>query len=561
MHRFRSLYLLALATGLALSGAVACSEGPPADAVAVYDGGWVTAAEAQRFLSRFDSRRLRTDASIDGDAAATEILGELCFRKILAEQGTDAQPSQTPLYLNDQASLLVEYYIERKGKRSHEVTNDEALAFYREHLRDRFTAPERITFQHIFLRGDRHSPDELASLEREILDRLSAGVPFAELVAAYSESASADQQGVVGPVYRGRMNAEFESQLDRLEIGRSGAIHVRQGTHIVQVLERRPEEVQSFEEVRRQIVTAIMERRDEGEREQLLAGLRERYGVDDHSGDADLPGDETAIRIRDRSMTRQELDAYLAYRLSLPGAIGSDPVGARREATDELITANLLYLDAIDSGLDHEPEFLDRLALHELRRRSNLGARVLLRKWAASVGEDEVLAYYEENLARFAVPQRFEASYLAMPLGTAPPFEVLQRLEALARLAFEPGADPAELEQRCADAGAHLVPTSWMTPLQAAKIGPEFQRGLLAFTAPGTSEAFRDGGMLYVINVRAIEERRPMVTPDDMDLIRERYVQLRRGDILAELKQRTLEEHHFKVLTVDLFGADAAQGG
>ena len=47
-----------------------------------------------------------------------------------------------------------------------------------------------------------------------------------------------------------------------------------------------------------------------------------------------------------------------------------------------------------------------------------------------------------------------------------------------------------------------------------------------------------------------------MVPPEDMELIRQRYVQLRRGEIVAELQQRVLEERHFKVLSTDVF-ADA----
>jgi parvulin-like peptidyl-prolyl isomerase len=534
--------------------------GVPDDAVAAYDGGYVTAAEARRFLTWFDARRLRTKAEVDVREAVTEVLSELAFRKILAEEVADDGPSpQAPLYLDQRASLLVDYYVERTGKRSHEVADEEALAFYNDHLADRFTASESVKFQHVFLRADRHSPEELAALERSIVDQVSAGVHFADLVAAHSESDSSTRDGVVGPVFRGRMDTAFEAQLYRLPVGRPGVVRTPQGDHVVVVLEKRPADVETFEAVKQQIVNAIIDRRNQTEKEQLLASLRARYGVEDRSADPGLRPDETVIRVRDRTMTQQQLDSYLTFWMSQPNRVGTGANDVRERAADELITANLLYLDAVDSGLDQEPEFLDRWAIRDLQRRSSAGAQRRLQVWAAEVGEDEVLQYFQENQARFAVPQRFQTSYLYRPLGGAPPFELQQRLEALAALAAAPGADPAEIERRCASTGARFVDMGWANPRQAARIGPEFQRRLLAMTAPGSTGAFKDEAGLYVILVRDIEARRAMSPPGDTELIRARYVELRRGDILGEMRQRVLEERHFDVLSTDVFSPE--EGG
>jgi parvulin-like peptidyl-prolyl isomerase len=540
---------------LALCAAAGCGAPIPDDAVATYDGGSVTAAEAERFLAWFDTRRLRTEAAVTDSEAVSELLEELAFRKILAEQAGDGPEAQAPLYLDARGSLLVEYYIERTGKRSHEITDEEALAFYNEHLDDRFTAPESITFQHIFLRADRHSAAELAELQQTILGQLADGVPFAELAARYSESDSVTRDGVVGPVFRGRMDPVFEEQVYRLAPGRPAVVRTAHGSHVVVVTERRPREVETFEAVKRQIVHAIMDRRNEAEKNELLAGLRERYGVEDRSGDRTLGPDDVVIRVKDRTMTRQDLDSYLAFWMSLPNRVDVGGAGLRERAADELITANLLYLDAVDSGLDQEPEFLDRWAMQRLRRDSGRGAQQALEQWAREVGEDEVLAYYRDNQSRFAVPQRFDASYLYMPLGGAAPFELQQRLEQLAAFAQQERSDPEAFRRRCAEAGATYSDMGWVTPIEAARIGPEFQRRLLSMTGPGTTDAFKDEAGLYVIQVRGVEPRRPMVPPEDMELIRGRYVQLRQGEILSELRQRLLESRSFTILSTDVFSA------
>ncbi len=547
-----NLIALSLVLG-ALILVAACGPGLPSDAVAVYDNGVVTAAEARRYLASIDTRHLRTDAEIDADSGVTEVLGDLAFLQIMAEGADDEPTEQALLYLDSRAKLLMRYYVERTGKRSHEVTDGEALAYYQEHLVDHFTFPEKIKLQHIFLRADRQPSEVLARKQREILSRLAGGTPFGELVAEYSESGSATDDGIVGPVYRGRMDAGFEEQVYRMTPGKAGVVRTPQGTHIIVVLERIPSKVEPFENVQRQIVHAIMDRRNEVERTRVMETLHTRYGVVDHSADTTISPDDIVLSIKECSLTRRELDSYLLQRMNTPGLINRAHTDVRQSLVDELIDSNLLFLDAVDTGLDKEPVFLDRRRESVLRRRSRLGTQLRLDAWAKEAGEDEVLAYYEENQARFAIPQQFQITFLLMPLGGDPAFELQQTLEELAEKAAEPGIDPAELEKRCAESGASIVNMGWTTPLEAARVGPEFQRRMLAMEEPGSSGIFMDQGGLYVILLRDLEDRRPMSTPEDLDLIRARYVELRRREILAEIKQRTLAERHFKVLSTTLF--------
>ncbi|MEN8162948.1 MAG: hypothetical protein ABFS37_02370, partial [Acidobacteriota bacterium] len=90
----------------ALIPVAACGPGVPSDAVAVYDGGAVTAAEVWRHLASLDARRLRTDAEIDADSGVAEVLADLAFLEILAEGVGDESPEQAALYLDSRAKLL-----------------------------------------------------------------------------------------------------------------------------------------------------------------------------------------------------------------------------------------------------------------------------------------------------------------------------------------------------------------------------------------------------------------------------------------------------------------------
>jgi parvulin-like peptidyl-prolyl isomerase len=548
-HTARSLGAL----GICLCTVSACGVHAPEGAVAVYDGGWVSADEAQQYLRLMDPKRLRTDAEVDSDAGTRKLLEDIAFRKILASEAGDEGPSERPLYVDDAGSLLVRYYIERTGKRSHEVTDEEALAYYREHLEDRFTVPEKTTFQHIFLRADRHSADEIRRIEARVLERLGAGVPFEELAASTSDSASAEDGGKVGPVYRGRLDPEFEGPLDSMKIGVPGIIRTPAGSHIVVVLERTPPEVQSFEAVKRQIVSAIIARRDEQEREQLLATLRDRYGVEDRSDELGLGPDEVVIRVKDRTMTRRQLDRALTSWLATPDSVSAGQGDRRRQFAESLITSNLLYLDAVDQGLRDEDAFLDRLQAHELRRRSAVGLRQRLAKLSEEVQDEDVLRFYDENQARFKAPPRYHGRFLYLPFGSASPFELQQRLERLAALAGDVSEDADDWPRRCNEAGVVVTEMAGMTPLQAARVGPEFQRRLLELDGPGCSGVFSDQMGLYAILVRDYEPRRALTVPDDLELVRARYVELRKDELVTELRRRLLEEHHFRVLSTDVF--------
>ncbi len=534
-----------------------CRGRVPSDAVAAWDGGFITRAEAERYFASLETRGLRTGSQVNARSGVTQILSDLAFLKIAAAEAGDSATESSILYLDAKAASLVHYYVERKGKRPQEIPDDEVRAYYEEHLADRFTLPESCTFRHVFLRADRHSKEELARLERTVLDSLARGTAFSMAANTYSESGSARRGGTVGPVFRGRLDAAFEKQLYLLKPGKPAVFHVQLGTHIVEVLERRPSRVLPFEEVRQQVVLVIMDRRNENERDQLMATLRTRYGVVDRSDDPTVGPDDVVVSVKGRDLTRKQLEAYLARRGGRFGPGGKD-AKLRRRWVDDLIRSNLLYLDALESGMERERAFTDRWEIRRLTLRSKVAIERRFRAEAKKVADDEVLRYYRENQGRFAVSQRFQASYLFLPFGSAPPFELEQRLEALEKLAVTPGVDPAEVAHRCEEAGAVYVDMDWATPEDAAQVAPEFQRRLLAQTAPGSTGVFQEEEGLFVILVRAVEARRPMTEPADHEAIRALCVELRKTDILREIKERELEERGFRVLSTDIFkSADA----
>ena len=550
----RSTPPLKLLLTVALMCCAGC--GSPEDqekVLATYRGGEITADEARRYVNLLDRTRLRTSGSIPADVGTSELLGELGALEILASEA-EAVDETPVLYLDRRARLLLSYYKDRTGKRSHRVDDEDARAVYEEHLDDRFTVPARVTFRHVFFRADRHSGDERRRLEREVLERLAAGEAAAELARELSESESASVGGKVGPVDRGRIDPAFGEQVFGLEPETPTVIRTPSGSHVVVVLERTPERVLPFEEVKKQIVHGIMDRRNAEELQRLIAELRARYHVIDRTDEANVPPAEPVLRIHERHITRSELQAYLD-RITRwrGGADGLDPDG-RRRYVDDLITTNLYVLDAVERGLDREQAFKDRWAVHRLELEASAALEKRLASWKESLRDADVTEVLEAQSGRFSVPQRYLIRWLRLPLGSAPPFELLQRLEDVA--ARVGTADDTEVARRCTELGATFSGPTWMTPLQAAGVAPEFQRRLLAFDRPGRTGVFEDERQLFAIVVEEIQPRRAMLWPDDREAIRDRAVELLRDDAAREIKRELLEEHGFRVVSTDLFADD-----
>ncbi len=553
--------LFPVCTALVVILVIAGCDGSHEDAIGTYDGGVITRAEFDTYLQSLDVRRIRSDAEIPAEEGMRELLREFATTRILAVESTGpALPMDDGFNVTPRARYLVDYYRQRTGKRSHEVTEEEARAVYEERLESRFTLPESIRFQHVFLRADRHDPAELRSLEQRVLAEAEAGKPFDELVARYSESGSRQNAGIVGPVFFGRLEETFEEQIFRVPANSPPAvIRIDSGSHIVRVLDRQDARVLPFEEVKGQIVAGIVGRKNEVEREALFEELAQRYGVEDLSDENGLPADAVVIRVGEESMTRAELDHMLASATPFGAANLHQNPRARREMVDNLIHFKLMYLDAVDQGLDQEPNFVDRWQLNEQARRASSALADRLDAWTKGVEEDQVVEFFEDNQPKFSLPQRFDISYIFVPYNEADPFQSQLEIEGLRETALREGFNSPALAERCSAEGAICVNAGLMGPRDAARIGPKFQRTVLAMEEPGVSDPVKSESGLYVVAVHAMEERRPMDPTADMAAIRQRYVQLEQQRIVNAIREQVLEEYDFRI--VASLAIDGAEEG
>jgi peptidyl-prolyl cis-trans isomerase SurA len=141
--------------------------------------------------------------------------------------------------------------------------------------------------RHILMRTSETVPE--AEAQRKLLDlkqRLdNKAADFGDLARANSNDSSASKGGDLGWVYPGDMVPEFERAMNALKIGEiSAPVQTPFGLHLIQVTERREEDV-SQDKQRQQARQALRARKSDEAYQEWLRQLRDRTFIEYHNED------------------------------------------------------------------------------------------------------------------------------------------------------------------------------------------------------------------------------------------------------------------------------------
>jgi peptidyl-prolyl cis-trans isomerase D len=127
---------------------------------------------------------------------------------------------------------------------------------------DKFRQPERVMARHILIRSDASNDAAMKSKAEAILKLIHGGGDFAKLAKENSQDpGSADKGGDVGWMVRGQMVPEFEKAAFALKPGEtSGLVKTTYGYHIIQVSQHEQAHLQTFDEVKLQLIAAFTQR-------------------------------------------------------------------------------------------------------------------------------------------------------------------------------------------------------------------------------------------------------------------------------------------------------------
>jgi peptidyl-prolyl cis-trans isomerase C len=173
------------------------------------------------------------------------------------------------------------------------AADEDVRRYYDEH-QDEFVKPERVRVSHLFLRGDKGTPEHAARAAdaKKLLARLKAEetknpLAFANLAREASDDlATKASGGDVG--FRSRDELEkawsrpvAEAAMALRNVGdESGIVESDQGFHVLRLTGRQPAVSRGFEEVKAQLAARVGREKRTKDFEEFVKGLRAKAKIE-----------------------------------------------------------------------------------------------------------------------------------------------------------------------------------------------------------------------------------------------------------------------------------------
>lgn len=154
------------------------------------------------------------------------------------------------------------------------VSDEETKAFYTER-HDLFERPERVHARHILVsvKPDASAEDKKAARKKidDLKARIKKGEDFAALAGSNSDCPSKERGGDLGFFARGQMVKPFEDTAFSLAPGTvSDVVETDFGYHLIQVIEKNPQETVPYEEVQPTISEHLQKQKMQRKVEEFL---------------------------------------------------------------------------------------------------------------------------------------------------------------------------------------------------------------------------------------------------------------------------------------------------
>ena len=169
------------------------------------------------------------------------------------------------------------------------VTDDDLKRYYGQHLSD-YRVPDRVMVSHILFKTTGKTPEEIAKIRataEEVLKQLKAGADFSELAKKYSEDTSAQSGGALGWIVHGQTVKEFEQAAFSMKPGQiSDLVTTTYGIHILKVTDKQLAHLQTLDEVKESIRSALEKEKLEVAQESFARNLEREFKANPKEFDA-----------------------------------------------------------------------------------------------------------------------------------------------------------------------------------------------------------------------------------------------------------------------------------
>jgi peptidyl-prolyl cis-trans isomerase D len=194
-----------------------------------------------------------------------------------------------------------------------EIKDDEIQEYYNAKIAE-FREEKKYRASHILLRPEQVKPDEnlpteekkkiLAEAEKsaktkadDLIKKIKDGAPFEEMAKQFSEDkVSGANGGDLGVFPRGTMVPEFESALEKLNIGDiSEPILTPFGYHIIKLIDKKPERVIPLDEANDTVIRALKANKAKS---QIRRIVKQIYGTAKDNGNLSNAAQEHKIPVK-----------------------------------------------------------------------------------------------------------------------------------------------------------------------------------------------------------------------------------------------------------------------
>lgn len=412
-----------LAAVVASGGLVGCSSRlqAPRDAVAVFDGGWVSAEE----LAAATSGERAGTSRLPGVRGATqeELARWIAWEELVAADRRNEVDGRRDFSLRVhelQQEPLVSRLLAELGA-GVQVSDAEVSAELEAIRASRSAREPRLELRHIYLRAS----DELSEEDRvrkrasaqQLLEGLRGGASFEELARQHSESSTAPNGGLIPALRPGMTDPSFERvvfALDENEI--SDVIETASGFHIVLLVQRTGPEPVNEEALREQLPETLRSRKAEQARSELVAHLRQTEAHEAKWTEAGLveprESDGAILVVEDFVYTGDDLDAARAQ-----GGVGMQRGDQIRAFLDGLLERELL---AGEARRRFQPDQRELAALREQAVEETLRELAVRDEEAelqAAVPRAELERFAAEQPAQLEVAATYRPQVILLPDG------------------------------------------------------------------------------------------------------------------------------------------------
>lgn len=170
----------------------------------------------------------------------------------------------------------VQGYLSTLAETPSRIERPELVKYYQTHT-DEFATEERVRWQEIVVRFDKHGGREAAEkVMAELIKELQNGADFTELATRRSDALSAEKRGEMGWLQRGSLaDKVLEERLFELKKGEMTKVYVREDQfEVYRVSDHQQKRVAPLQEVQAEIEQKIRQQQQKDARDKALDELR-----------------------------------------------------------------------------------------------------------------------------------------------------------------------------------------------------------------------------------------------------------------------------------------------